>query len=180
MYTNRFVVVNHRTELISMYQHLGFIQLEGTKPYPNPANLSRPSHFIEFHRPLELWFLSILYYVVWFVSHVLYVTVIARCKKVNQRWYVFLCLWVLYISWFHLDYTIKSPYSGHYRTANSIDPSPPGWGGPSSSPRAQLQGLWLNVRCTTCRLFVLSQGRWACSNLLSGMPGWMKSRTQWW
>jgi len=30
--------------------------------------------------------------------------------------------------------TMKSLFPGYYRTANSMDPSTPRWGGPSSSP----------------------------------------------
>jgi GNAT superfamily N-acetyltransferase len=50
----RLVVVNHRTELLSMYTYMGFELLDGEVPYnPGPGILTRPSHFLEMRRKIQ-------------------------------------------------------------------------------------------------------------------------------
>ncbi len=44
------VVVNHRTELVSLYEKWGFKLTGKTTPYPMPELLTRPSHFIHMSR----------------------------------------------------------------------------------------------------------------------------------
>ncbi len=46
-------VVNHRTELISMYSHMGFEIIEEKEvPYPHQEVLTRPSNFIRMKRQI--------------------------------------------------------------------------------------------------------------------------------
>jgi len=44
------VVVNHRTDLIPMYEHFGFVRTGEEKPYYEPAHLTRDSHFVYFSK----------------------------------------------------------------------------------------------------------------------------------
>lgn len=46
------VVVNHRTELVGLYERLGFALTGEESPYPNPDVLSRPSHFVHMSKKL--------------------------------------------------------------------------------------------------------------------------------
>jgi GNAT superfamily N-acetyltransferase len=48
----RLVIVNHRTDMLSMYTHMGFDLMDGIQPYPTQAGLTRPSHFLEMRRRL--------------------------------------------------------------------------------------------------------------------------------
>jgi GNAT superfamily N-acetyltransferase len=48
----RLVIVNHRTDMLSMYTHMGFELLDGTLPYLAESGLTRPSHFLEMRRRL--------------------------------------------------------------------------------------------------------------------------------
>jgi GNAT superfamily N-acetyltransferase len=48
----RLVIVNHRTDMLSMYTHMGFELMDGNLPYPTEMGLTRPSHFLEMRRRL--------------------------------------------------------------------------------------------------------------------------------
>ena len=46
-------VVNHRTDLIPMYEKFGFVNTGKTDPYYEPHYLTRPSHFMYFTKILQ-------------------------------------------------------------------------------------------------------------------------------
>ena len=49
----KMCVVNHRTDLIPMYEHLGFVQTGDTKPYYEPNYLTRESWFVFFEKIIK-------------------------------------------------------------------------------------------------------------------------------
>jgi len=53
--TTELVLVNHRTELLAMYTHMGFTVIEEkNSPYPHPEVCTREAHFIRMTREITL------------------------------------------------------------------------------------------------------------------------------
>jgi GNAT superfamily N-acetyltransferase len=50
--TIEFVVVNHRTDLIVLYQRMGY-RVVGEAPFPYPEETKEPCHFVVFKTPLR-------------------------------------------------------------------------------------------------------------------------------
>lgn len=46
------VVVNHRTDVIPMYEKMGFVPTGETQPYYEPDQTTRESHFVFFSKPI--------------------------------------------------------------------------------------------------------------------------------